>query len=157
MTQRSLLRARCCCADRAVPDGGICTLRWVAPRPLGMLLGPAPGLLCSSAKAWGGFASCPCAGWGSLVVWRPLCRVALGLFCRDRVVWRAAWCWGGLSSLSLSPPSRPPAFINNKALAGSHCRDHHQVPGTCLNRACRLCPPSPGICTHQPPPRSNRA
>lgn len=62
---------------------------------------------------------------------------------------------GGLSSLSLSP--RPSAFINNEALAGSRCRDHHQVPGTCLNRACRLCPPSPGICTHQPPPRSNWA
>lgn len=63
---------------------------------------------------------------------------------------------GGASSLSPASP-KPSAFINNKALAGILCQDHHQVPGVCINRARRLCPPSHGICTHQLPPRSNQA
>lgn len=84
-----------------------------------------------------------CAGLGSLLV---------SIHFAERL-----WAWFAGPGRSGGASPRPSAFINTKALAGSHCQDHHQVLGMCINRACRLCPSSHGICTHRSPPRSKRA
>lgn len=107
-TQRSLLWPRCLGLH----------LWCISPRSLEVLLVQPQGAACAGHSSLVRFA--PRVGLGAGC---PLGRVALGW------VWRAVVL--GAAPL-LSFPfhlSKASVFINNKALAGSFCRDHHQVLG----------------------------